>query len=171
MATGKSKVALVFSILTLYMVGFGPDTRVNFSPKFWYQNSPISVGLNCPQKRYHSGLTRFGSFHFTMWLNNSATSLGVEALTLELSPVAIVIVSGTFLCFNFTFRTNQKRFRFDFKFDSISTNNASLHSQSLRLISDRRDLNFSLKRLDALCFSFWRIDSFLLMRFIIEPLI
>ena len=50
------------------------------------------------------------------WLNESATSLGVEALTLELSLVAMVIVSGTFLCFYFTFRTDQKRFRFDFKF-------------------------------------------------------
>ena len=31
-----------------------------FSPKFWYQNSPISAGLNWPPKQYHSGLTRFG---------------------------------------------------------------------------------------------------------------
>lgn len=39
------------------------------------------------------------------WLNNS-----------KLSLVAMVIVSGTFLCFDFIFRTDQKRFGFDFKF-------------------------------------------------------
>ena len=37
-----------------------PRCKGQFSPKFWYQNSPISVGLNWPQKQYHSGLTRFG---------------------------------------------------------------------------------------------------------------
>ena len=104
-------------------------------------------------------------------VNNSATSLGVEALTLELSLVAMVIVSGTFLCIDFTFKTDQKRFGFDFKFDSISTKNASLHPRSLRLILERRDLNFSLRTPDALCFSFLRTESFLLMRFTMEPLI
>ena len=92
-------------------------------------------------------------------------------MTLELSLVAMVIVSGTFLCFDFTFRTDQKRFGFGFKFDSISTKNASLHPRSLRLISERRDLNFSLRTLDALCFSFLRTESFLLVRFTMEPLI
>ena len=91
-------------------------------------------------------------------------------MTLELSLVPMVIVSGTFLCFDFTFRIDQKRFGFDFKFDSISAKNASLHSRSLRLISERRDLNFSLRTLDALCFSFLRIESFFLMRFISSPL-
>ena len=37
-----------------------PRCKGQFSPKFWYQNSPISVGLNWPQKQYHSGLIRFG---------------------------------------------------------------------------------------------------------------
>ena len=37
-----------------------PRCKGQFSPKFWYQNSPISVGLNWPPKQYHSGLTRFG---------------------------------------------------------------------------------------------------------------
>ena len=37
-----------------------PRCKGQFSPKFWYQNSPISVGLNWPQKQYHSGLTHFG---------------------------------------------------------------------------------------------------------------
>ena len=37
-----------------------PRCKGQFSPKFWYQNSPISVGLNWPQKQYHSGLTRSG---------------------------------------------------------------------------------------------------------------
>ena len=37
-----------------------PRCKGQFSPKFWYQNSPISIGLNWPQKQYRSGLTRFG---------------------------------------------------------------------------------------------------------------
>ena len=37
-----------------------PRCKGQFSPKFWYQNSPISRGLNWPQKQYRSGLTRFG---------------------------------------------------------------------------------------------------------------
>ena len=37
-----------------------PRCKGQFSPKFWYQNSPISVGLNWPPKQYHSRLTRFG---------------------------------------------------------------------------------------------------------------
>ena len=83
----------------------------------------------------------------------------------------MVIVSGTFLCFDFTFRTDQKRFGLDVKFDSTSSKNASLHAHSLSWISERRVLNFSFRRLDALCFSFLRIQSFLLMRFMMEPLI
>ena len=75
------------------------------------------------------------------------------------------------LGFDFTLRTDQKRFGFYFKIDSISTKIVTLHSRSLRLISERRVLNFSLRRLDALCFSFLRIESFLLMRFMMEPLI
>ena len=84
-----------------------------------------------------------------------------------MSLVAMVIDLG----FDFTLRTDEKRFGFDFKFDSISTKIASLHSRSLRLISERRVLNFSLRRLDAHCFSFLRIESFLLMRFMMEPMI
>ena len=37
-----------------------PRCKGQISPKFWYQNSPISIGLNWPQKQYRSGLTRFG---------------------------------------------------------------------------------------------------------------
>ena len=37
-----------------------PRCKGQFSPKFWYQNSPISIGLNWPQKQYRSGLTLFG---------------------------------------------------------------------------------------------------------------
>ena len=46
-----------------------PRCKGQFSPKFWYQDSPISIGLNWPRKQYRSGLTRFGpigSFHFTV---------------------------------------------------------------------------------------------------------
>ena len=44
----------------LYISVWWPRCKGQFSPKFWYQNSPISVGLNWPQKQYHSGLARFG---------------------------------------------------------------------------------------------------------------
>ena len=37
-----------------------PRCKGQFSPKFWYQNSPISIGLNWPLKQYRSGLTLFG---------------------------------------------------------------------------------------------------------------
>ena len=80
----------------------------------------------------------------------------MEALTLELSLVAMVIVSGTFSCID--------------PISSVSGLTLSLipylqkktsrHSWSLRLISERRDLNFSLRKLDALCFSFLRTEFF-----------
>ena len=37
-----------------------PQSKGQFSPKFWYQNGPISIGLNWPQKQYRSELIRFG---------------------------------------------------------------------------------------------------------------
>ena len=37
-----------------------PRCKGQFSPKFWQQTSPISMGLNWPQKQYRSGLTLFG---------------------------------------------------------------------------------------------------------------
>ena len=40
LALGKSKVTLVFSILALYMVQFGPDARVNLAPNFGTKTAP-----------------------------------------------------------------------------------------------------------------------------------
>ena len=50
--------ASVFHIDPLHGL-IGPRCKGQFSPKFWYQNSPTSVGLNWPQKQYRSGLNRF----------------------------------------------------------------------------------------------------------------
>ena len=44
----NSKVAPVFSKLTLHMVQFGPYNWVNLAPKMGAKNSPISMGPNWP---------------------------------------------------------------------------------------------------------------------------
>ena len=44
----NSKVAPVFSKLTLHMVQFGPYNWVNLAPKMGAKNSPISIGPNWP---------------------------------------------------------------------------------------------------------------------------
>ena len=76
-----------------------PRCKGQFSPKFWYQNSPISVGLNWPQRQYHSGLTRFGPIFGTklaLFILQCRSVFWVRGRNTTVWPIKRKLLSSTF---------------------------------------------------------------------------